>query len=92
MKQLTKYSHFPPLKPQPCPYSPNSIKYGKDNQLPSPFDKSPHLEEAKRKHIKQIVGSFLYYAQAVDPTILMALLEIASQQAAPTESMMIRVN
>ncbi len=92
MKQLTKYSHVAPLKPQHCPYVPNHIKYGKDNQLPSPLDKSPCLNKAQKKCIHQIVGSFLYYAQAVDPTILMALSEIASQQVAPTENMIKCVN
>ncbi len=92
MKQLTKYSHVAPLKPQRCPYSYNSIRYGKDNQSPSPLDKSPCLDEAQKKRIQQIVGSFPYNAQAVDPTILVALSEIASQQAAPTENTMKCVN
>jgi hypothetical protein len=91
-KQLTKYSHVAPLKPQHCPYAPNPIKYSKNNQAPSPLDKSPHLNKAQKKRIQQIVGSFLYYVGAVDPTILMALLETASQQVAPTENMMERVN
>ncbi len=91
-KQLTQYSHVAPLKPQHCPYAPNPIKYGIDNQAPSPLDKSPRLYEAQKKCIQQIVGSFLYYVQAVDPTILMALSEIASQQAGPTENKMERVN
>ncbi len=91
-KQLTTYSHVAPLKPQYCPYAPNPIKCGKDNQAPSPLDKSPCLNEAQKKRIQQIVGNFLYYARAVDPTILMALLEIASQQAAPSENMMEHVN
>ncbi len=92
MKQLTKYSHVAPLKPQHCLYAPNPIKYSKDSQSPSPLDKSPCLNEAQKKHIQQIVGSFLYYVRAVDPTILMALLEIALQQAAPTENRMECVN
>jgi hypothetical protein len=70
----------------------NPIKYGKDNQAPSPLDDSPLLNEAGKKRIQQIVGSFLYYARAVDLTILMALSEISSQQAAPTENTMKRVN
>ncbi len=69
MKQLTKYSHIALLKPQHCLYLPNPIKYGKDNQSPSPLDTSPHLDKAKKKRVQQIVGSFLYYAQAVDPTV-----------------------
>jgi hypothetical protein len=50
------------------------------------------LDEVGKKHVQQIVGSFLYYARAVDPTILMALSEISSQQTAPTENTMKRVN
>ncbi len=62
MKQLTKYGHIAPLKPQHCPYLPNPIKYAKDNQSPSPLDDSPLLDEAGKKRVQQIVGSFLYYA------------------------------
>ncbi len=61
-KQLTKYSHVAPSKPQHCPYAPGPIKYGKDNQAPLPLDKSPHLNKAQKKCIQQIVGSFLHYA------------------------------
>jgi len=92
MKQMTKYGHVVPLKPQHCPYSPNPIKYGKDNQAPSPLDDSLLLDAAGKKRVQQIVGSFLYYARAVDPTILMALSEMPSQQSAPTENTMKRVN
>ncbi len=92
MKQLTKYGHVAPLKPQHCTYSLNPIKYGKDNEAPSPLDDSPLLNEAGKKRVQQIVGSFLYYSQAVDPTILMALSEISSQQTAPTENTMKHVN
>jgi hypothetical protein len=31
MKQLTRYAHVAPLKPQHCPFLPNPINYGKDN-------------------------------------------------------------
>jgi hypothetical protein len=64
----------------------------KTTNQPFPLDESPCQNDAQKKCIQLIVGSFLYYAQAVDPTILMALSEIASQQAAPTENMMEQVN
>jgi hypothetical protein len=92
MKQMTKYGHVAPLQPQHCPYLPNPIKYGKDNQAPSPLDDSPLLDAAGKKRVQEIVGSFLYYAWAVDPTVLMALSKISSQESAPTENTMIRVN
>jgi hypothetical protein len=91
LKQLTCYAHPTPLKPQHCPYSPNPILYGKNNQTPTPTDNSPALNDAGMKRIQQIVGRFLYYAWAVNPTILMALSDIATQQAAPTENTKKRV-
>ncbi len=78
MKQLTGYAHVAPLKPQHCPFSPNPINYDKDNQAHSPTDNSPLLNKAGKKQIQQVVGSFLYYAWAVDPTILMALSDNAT--------------
>ena len=92
MKQMTRYAHPAPLKPQHCPYSPNPISYGKDNQAPTPTDDSPLLDAAGKKRIQQIVGSFLYYAHAVDPTILMALSDIATQSSAPTVNTKKRVD
>ncbi len=86
MKQLTRYSHPTSIKPQHCPFAPNSITYGKNNQAPNPTNNSPLLDDSGKKRIQQVVGSFLYYAQAVDPTILMALSGIATQQSAPTRN------
>ncbi len=86
MKQLTHYSHPMPLKPQHCPFAPTPVTYGKNNQAPNPTNDSPLLDNAGKKRIQQVVGSFLYYARAVDPTILMALSDIATQQSAPTKN------
>ena len=91
-KQLTRYEHKTPSRPQHCPYTPHPIKYGKDNQTVDPIDDSPPLDEAGKKYIQQVVGSFLYYARAVDPTILMALSDIATQQNKPTENTKKRVD
>jgi hypothetical protein len=91
-KQLPRYEHPHPTKPQHCPYNPNPIKYEKDNQATDPIDTSPKLNKANKKCIQQIIRSFLYYACAVDPTILMALSAFASQQALPTEDMCNCVN
>jgi len=92
IKYLTRYDHPPPFKPQHCPYTPNPIAYGKDNQATTPGDTSPLLDAAGKRRIQQIVGSFLYYAQAVDPTILMALSAIVAQQSAPMEEKLARGN
>ena len=44
------------------------------------------------KYVQQeVVGSFLFYACAIDMTILLALSVIASDQANPTKATMKRV-
>ncbi|KAL7524496.1 hypothetical protein ACHAXR_001939, partial [Thalassiosira sp. AJA248-18] len=91
LKQLIRYAHEKPRRPQHCPYSPHPITYGAKVQTTLPTDESPLLGKKDIKYIQQVVGSFLYYARAVDPTILMALASIAADQAAPTENTMKRV-
>ena len=49
---------------------------------------SKKLDDDGKKFIQQVTGIFLYYARAVDPTILVALRAISSSQAAPTEATM----
>ena len=38
--------------------------------------------------IQEVTGTFLFYARAVDPTMLVALSSIASEQSAPTTETM----
>jgi hypothetical protein len=80
MKQLMRYGNVAPLTPQHCPFMPNPFTYGKDKQAPTPNDDSPLLNNADKKQIQQVVSSFLHYSRAVNPTILMALSEIAKNK------------
>ncbi len=80
-KQLLWYEHPHTTKPQHCPYNPNPIKYGEDNQATDPIDTIPNSTKPTKKCIQQIVGSFLYYARVVNPTILMALSAIPTSIA-----------
>ena len=41
-------------------------------------DTDPTIPDNEKKIIQQVVGTFLYYARAVDATMLVALNEIAS--------------
>jgi hypothetical protein len=84
-KNLKKYNHETPRKRQDCPYEPQPKKYGKHSQEVDPPDESKPLEPKDIKWIQKVVGSFLYYARAIDATILMALNAIANEQKAPTQ-------
>ena len=89
-KQLQRYKHALPSKPQHCPFSPQPKQYGSEAQRPIEPDTSPPLSELEIKEIQRVVGSILYYARAVDLTVLMALSTIASEQSKATEQTMQR--
>jgi hypothetical protein len=88
IKQLQKYKHASPPKPQHCPYAPQPKQFGSEAQRPLPFNTSPLLSNANIKHVQRIIGSILYYARAVDLTVLMALSTIVSKQLKGTEHTM----
>ena len=46
----------------------------------------PVLDKKEQRRLQSIVGTFLYYGRAVDPTVLTALNDIATMQAKPTLS------
>ncbi len=70
---------------QTSPYSPEPKHFGTKAQAPLSPDSSPKLDAKGIKRVQQIVGSILYYACAVDMTVLMALSSIAVEQTKATE-------
>lgn len=59
--------------------------YGAKAQYVEKADENPPLDKAGQKYIQAVTGTLLYYARAVDPTILVALSTIAAQQAKLTQ-------
>ena len=90
-KQLTRYKRKAPKRPQNCPFEPEPVVYGRKSQeMPKKVD-GPPVSKEEKVYIQQVIGSFLYYARAIDMTILHALSAITAEQANPTESTMKRV-
>jgi hypothetical protein len=58
--------------------------YGKHQQEAPIEEPSIPLTAAETLELQEIVGVFLFYARAVDPTMLTAINKIASRQAKPT--------
>ena len=50
---------------------------------PIPHSLAPLVSNVKKKHIKDIVVSSLFYTRAVYPIILPALNDVAAEQSAP---------
>jgi hypothetical protein len=79
-KKLQEYGHVMKFRIQTCPYQPEPKIFGTEVQTPLPPNTLPKLDSKGIKRIQQIVGSILYYAQAVDMIILKALSSIAVEQ------------
>ncbi len=83
--KLQEYEHVMAKRLQTGPYSPEPKQFGTEAQAPLPPDNSPRLYIKGIKCVQKIFGSILYYAQAVDMTVLMALSSIAVEQTKVTE-------
>ena len=68
--------------------APHPYKATKKHGLPMthPTDDSARLSPQAIKHLQQIMSTFLFYSRAVDPTMLMALTIIATEQTQGTHT------
>ena len=83
-KFLLKFKHPKPCKRQFLPYKCLLIVYGAKQQFTLLQDTSEPLSTNQKQQIQEIVGALLYYAQAVDNKLLVALSAIAARQATAT--------
>jgi hypothetical protein len=83
---LNKFQHSAPNKPQHAPHAWAQPVYGQTIQEPIPIDTSPLLDTTAIKRLQQIVGTLLYYARAVDSSMLVALGTIAEEQTKGTNN------
>ena len=83
---LHKFQHPTPKQTQDNPYPATAKQYGMKVQLTDPIDTSTPLPLHEVKCLQQIIGTFLFYGRAVDPTILTALSKLSSNQAMATEA------
>eukprot|EP00957_Ditylum_brightwellii_P162840 12400392-Ditylum_brightwellii.AAC.1 len=77
-KALTKFQQDTPKRKLHSPYKHVPIKYGQKIQIVITDDSNP-VSSQQIKHIQNVVGTLLYYARAVDPTLAAALSTIASE-------------
>ena len=90
-KAFVRFKHDKPMKIQNSPYPHVPPSYGAKIQYVEDEHDSPLLSKEDTKYIQAVTGTLLYYARAVDPTILPALSAIATEQAKPTQETMKRV-
>ncbi len=85
-KAIIRFKHETPNKIQNSPHCHIKIQYGAKQQYVNDEDMlSPPLNKKDTKYVQAAVGMLLYYARAVDPTILPALSSLATEQAKPMQ-------
>ena len=89
---LTRFRHAHTRKFQDQPYPHVKPTYGAKAQYATDADPSPLLTPSQKKFVQEVTGTFLYYVRSIDATMLPALVTIATQQSAPTENTMHKVN
>jgi hypothetical protein len=81
---LSKFQHAAPKHPQHTPSRYVTPVYGAKTQYATK-DETPPLTPTQCLTIQKVTGFVLYYARAVDPTVLMPLNAIATEQTKATE-------
>ena len=83
---LLCFQHPKLTQPQYSPHPHTPVQFGRKGipQLAPDDDPSPALNKIDTKYVQSVIGTLLYYARAIDVTMLPALNEIAAAQANPT--------
>jgi hypothetical protein len=81
---LRKFQHDTPKHPQHTPSRYVTPVYDAKTQYATK-DETPPLTAQQCLTIQKVTGSVLYYARAVDPTVLMPLNDIVTEQTKATE-------
>ena len=87
-KALQRFTHPTPTRPQHAPSQWTAPQYGAPIQYADDEDNTAPLPKEGITRLQQIIGTLLYYARAVDPTMLVALGTIAAAQTKGTEATM----
>jgi hypothetical protein len=63
-----------------------SYKFSENNSEFDQLDPDPKVDNLEFKWLQQLVGTFLYYARAVDPSIIVAVTKLASELSQATKA------
>ena len=90
-KNLSRFNHIAPLHPQNSPTSIHSHQL-QHQTTNGRTDDSPKLGKDDITLLQQIIGVYLYYARAIDSTLLVTLSDLSAQQTQATELTMQKAN
>jgi hypothetical protein len=87
-RALQRFAHCDPTKPEYSPHAWQKPNYGAKVQYASHDEGAILVDSADTKRIQEVLGTLLYYARTVDPTMLVAIGSIATSLASATKTTM----
>ena len=87
-RTLQRFQHVAPTKAVHSPHPWQRPNYGAKTQFTPTPDDSPALDAKDKLRILEVLGTLLYYARAVDSTLLTAIGELATEQSVGTKHTM----
>jgi hypothetical protein len=81
---LHKYQHAASARPEHAPHTWNPPIYGAKTQFVRDETVSPALADKDVNKLQQLTGTLLHHARAIDPTLIMPLNVLASEQSKAT--------
>jgi hypothetical protein len=81
---LHTYQHAAPARPEHASHTWNPPIYGAKTQYVEDETTSPALTDKDVNKLQQLTGTLLYYARAVDPTLIMPINVLAYEQSKAT--------
>jgi hypothetical protein len=82
---LHTYQHPAPAHPEHAPHTRNPPIYGAKTQFVDDKTSSPALSDKDVNKLQHLTGTLLYYARAVDPTLITPINVLVSEQSNATE-------
>ena len=84
LKAIEKFQ-YTPNTPQYSPHGFTHPTFSQKVQFAPQPDTTPNTSPKETKFVQSVAGALLYYSCAIDPMMIVALNEIASVQAKPTQ-------
>jgi hypothetical protein len=83
-KALQRFAHPLPPRPQHSPHAWTRPNYGAKTQYTDPVDDSAPMDSSEKTRLQEVIGTLLYYARAIDSSMLVSLGTLAAAQTKGT--------
>jgi hypothetical protein len=90
-RALQRFQHPTPQIPENSPHPWQKPVYGAKTQYAPPPDMSTSIGPKETLRLQEILGTLLYYARALDSTLLTAISELGTEQSRGTAATMVKV-